>query len=68
MSYLDVMSNVLLKDQITFCISFVNQGPEVWRKSGETESKVFEVLCEVFAVYDDLGHQIMSVIFYHIKS
>lgn len=32
MSYLDFMSNVLLKDQIAFRISFVNQGPEVWRK------------------------------------
>lgn len=68
MSYLDFMSNVLLKDQIAFRISFVNQGPEVWRKERtETESKVFEVLC-AFAVYDDLVHQIMSVIFYHIKS
>lgn len=48
-------------------MSYLDVISKVWRKSGETESNVVEVLCEVFAVYDDLGHQIMSVVFYHIK-
>ncbi len=28
-------SKVLFSDESTFCISFGNQGPRVWRKSGE---------------------------------
>ncbi len=31
-------SKVLFSDESTFCISFVNQGPRVWRKSGETQN------------------------------
>ncbi len=30
-------SKVLFSDECTFCISFGNQGPRVWRKRGETE-------------------------------
>ncbi len=29
---------VLCSDGSTFCISFVNQGPRVWRKRGETQN------------------------------
>ncbi len=31
-------SKVLFSDESKFCISFVNQGPRVWRKSGEAHS------------------------------
>ncbi len=31
-------SKVLFSDESTFCFSFVNQGPRVWRKSGETQN------------------------------
>ncbi len=31
-------SKVLFSDEIKFCISFGNQGPRVWRKSGEAHS------------------------------
>ncbi len=31
-------SKVLFSDEITFCISFGNQGPRVWRKSGEAQN------------------------------
>ncbi len=31
-------SKVLFSDESKFCISFVNQGPRVWRKRGETQN------------------------------
>ncbi len=31
-------SKVLFSDESTFCISFVNQAPRVWRKSGEAQN------------------------------
>ncbi len=31
-------SKVLFSDKSKFCISFVNQGPRVWRKSGEEQN------------------------------
>ncbi len=31
-------SKVLFSDESKFCISFVNQGPRVWRKSGEEQN------------------------------
>ncbi len=31
-------SNVLFSDESKFCISFGNQGPRVWRKSGEAQN------------------------------
>ncbi len=34
-------SKVLFSDESTFCISFGNQGPRVWRKSGETQNPCF---------------------------
>ncbi len=48
-------SKFLFSDESTFSISFGNQGPRVWRKSGETESMLIEVQCEVSTVSDDLG-------------
>ncbi len=38
-------SKVLFSDESKFCISFGNQGPRVWRKSGE--SMLLEVQCEI---------------------
>ncbi len=32
-------SKVLFSDKSTFCISFGNQGPRVWRKSGEAQNQ-----------------------------
>ncbi len=32
---------VLFSDESTFCISFGNKGPRVWRKSGETQNPCF---------------------------
>ncbi len=40
-------SKVLFSDESKFSISFGNQGPRVWRKSGGTESMLLEVQCEV---------------------
>ncbi len=34
-------SKVLFSDESKFCISFVNQGPRVWRKGGEAHSPSF---------------------------
>ncbi len=34
-------SKVLFSDESKFCISFVNQGPRVWRKSGEEQNPCF---------------------------
>ncbi len=34
-------TKVLFSDESTFCISFVNQGPRVWRKRGETQNPCF---------------------------
>ncbi len=46
-------SKVLFSDESTFCISFENQGPRIWRKSGETQNLLLEVQCEVSTVSDD---------------
>ncbi len=32
------LSNILFSDESTFCISFGNQGPRVWMKSGEAQN------------------------------
>ncbi len=64
---------VLFSDESKFCISFWNQGPRVWRKSGEaTESMLLEVQCEVSEVSDDLGCRDVcwcwSIVFYQVQS
>ncbi len=47
-------SKVLFSDESKFCISFENQGPRVWRKSGEAQNLLLEVQCEVSTVSDDM--------------
>ncbi len=65
-------SKVHFSDRSKFCISFGNQGPRVWRKSGETESKLLEVQCEVPEVSDDLWCcdvcWCWSIVFYQVQS
>ncbi len=75
-------SKVLFSDESKFCISFGNQGPRVWRKSGEaqnpcclwrgTESMLLEVQCEVSTVSDDLGCHVIcwywSTVFSEVHS
>ncbi len=66
-------SKVLFSDENKFCISFGNQGPRVWRKSGEaTESMLLEVQCEVSTVSDDLGCHVIcwcwSTVFSEVHS
>ncbi len=53
-------SKVLFSDESKFCISFGNEGPRVWRKSGGTESMLLEVQREVSEVRDDLGCHVIS--------
>ncbi len=48
------MVQILFSDESKFSISFVNQGPRVWRKRRDTESMLLEVQCEVSTVSDDL--------------
>ncbi len=56
-------SKVLFSDESKFCISFGNQGPRVWRKSGEAE---------VSTVSDDLGCHVIcwcwSTVFSEVHS
>ncbi len=66
-------SKVLFSDESQFCISFVNQGPRVWRKCGEdTESMLLEVQCEVSTVSDDLSCHVIcwcwSTVFSEVHS
>ncbi len=44
-------SKVLFSDESKFCIPFGNQGPRVWRKSGEAQNSS----CMKSTVSDDLG-------------
>ncbi len=62
-------SNVLFSDESKYCISFGNQGPRVWRKSGEwRESMLLEVQCEVSTVSDDLGCHVICWCWYTVFS
>ncbi len=70
-------SKVLFSDESKFCISFGNQGPRVWRKTGEAqnltgESMLLEVQCEVSTVSDDLGCHVIcwcwSTVFSEVHS
>ncbi len=45
-------SKVLFSDESKCCISFGNQGPRVWRKSGEKQNPCFLKSCEVSTVCD----------------
>ncbi len=48
-------SKVLFSDESTFSISFGNQGPTVWRKSGEAQNPCFLKSSEKCPVSDNLG-------------
>ncbi len=48
-------SKVLFSDESKFCISFGNQGPRVWRKSGEAQNPCCLKSSVKFPVSDDLG-------------
>ncbi len=66
-------SKVIFSDESTFCISFVNQGPRVWRKrSRGTEFVLLVVQCEFSTVSDDLGCHVIcwcwSTVFYEVHS
>ncbi len=66
-------SKVLFSDESKCCISFGNQGPRVWRKSGEAQNIcLLEVQCEVSEVTDDLGccdvYWCWSIVFYQVQS
>ncbi len=65
-------SKALCSDKSTFCISFGNQGPRVWRKRGDTESMLLEVQCDVSTVSDGLGCHVIcwccSTVFSEVHS
>ncbi len=65
-------SKVLFSDEIKFCFSFVNQGPRVWRKSGEEQNPCCLKSSVKFPVSDDLGCRDIcwcwSTVFYQVQS
>ncbi len=66
-------SKVLFSDERKCCISFGNQGPRVWRKSGEAQNPCcLNVQCEVSTVSDDLGCHVIcwcwSTVFSEVHS
>ncbi len=65
-------SKVLFSDESTFCISFGNQGPRVWRKSGEAHNPCCLKSSVKFSVSDDLGCHVIcwccSTVFSEVQS
>ncbi len=66
-------SKVLFSDESKFCISFGNQGPIVWRKSGEAQNPCcLKSSGEVSTVSDDLGCHVIcwcwSTVFSEVHS
>ncbi len=65
-------SKVLFSDESTFCISFGNQGPRVWRKSGEAQNPCCLKSSVKFPVSDDLGCHVIcwcwSTVFSEVHS
>ncbi len=66
-------SKVLFSDESKFCISFGNQGPRVWRKSGETQNPCcLKSSVKVSTVSDDLGCHVIcwcwSTVFSEVHS
>ncbi len=63
---------VLFSDASKFCISFVNQGPRVWRKRGETQNPRCLKSSVKFPVSDDLGCRDIcwcwSIVFYQARA
>ncbi len=65
-------SKVLFSDESKFCISFGNQGPRVWRKSGEAQNPCCLKSSVKFPVNDDLGCHVIcwcwSTVFSEVHS
>ncbi len=65
-------SKVLFSDESKFCISFGNQGPRVWRKSGEAQNPSCLKSSVKFPVSDDLGCHVIwwcwSTVFSEVHS
>ncbi len=65
-------SKVLFSDESKFCISFGNQGPRVWRKSGEAQNPCCLKSRVKFPVSDDLGCHVIcwcwSTVFSEVHS
>ncbi len=63
---------VLFSDESKFCISFGNQGPRVWRKSGEAQNPCCLKSSVKFPVCDDLGCHVIcwcwSTVFSEVHS
>ncbi len=63
-------SKVLFSDESTFSIKFGNQGPRVWRKSGEAHNPCC-LKSSVSEVCDDLGFRNVcwcwSIMFYQVQ-
>ncbi len=61
-----------LSDESTFCVSFVNQGPRVWRKRGEAQNPCCLKSSVKFPVSDDLGCRVIcwcwSTVFSEVHS
>ncbi len=65
-------SKVLFSDESKFCISFGNQGPRVWRNSGEAQNPCCLKSSVKFPVSDDLGCHVIcwcwSTVFSEVHS
>ncbi len=65
-------SKVLFSDESKFCISFGNQGPRVWRKSGEAQNPCCLKSSVKFPQSDDLGCHVIcwcwSTVFSEVHS
>ncbi len=65
-------SKVLFSDESTFCISFGNQGPRVWRKRGEAQNPCCLKSSVKYPVSDDLGCHVIcwcwSTVFSEVHS
>ncbi len=65
-------SKVLFSDESKCCISFVNQGPRGWRKSGEEQNPCCLKSRVKFPVSDDLGRDVLcwcwSTVFSEVHS
>ncbi len=65
-------SKVLFSDESKVSISFVTQGPRVWRKSGDVQNPCSWSQCEVSTVCDDLGCRVIcwcwSTVFSEVHS
>ncbi len=63
---------VLFSDESSFCILFGNQGPRVWRKSGEAQNPSCLKSSVKFSVTDDLGCRDIcwcwSIVLYQVQS